>query len=126
AQLPPACDLIFIDTSHTYEQTTAELGIVLEYQPRKVVMHDVNQPQVRQAVDEFLERTGWRMTGYEDGWGLATLEPGETSPSTSCSATACSKTCTPRSQRRCSTSTWVTAVGSTDAIGRNTDEERPA
>ncbi len=75
AQLPDRADLIFIDTSHTYEQTTAELGIVLDYKPRRIVMHDVNQAQVRQAVDEFLARTGWRMTGYEDGWGLATLEP---------------------------------------------------
>lgn len=75
AQIPDRADLIFIDTSHTYEQTTLELGIVLDYAPRKIVMHDVNQSQVRQAVDEFLQRTGWRMTGYEDGWGLATLEP---------------------------------------------------
>jgi hypothetical protein len=40
-----------------------------------IVMHDVNQPQVRQAVDEFCARTGWRMTDYEDPYGLATLRP---------------------------------------------------
>ena len=75
AQLPETADLMFIDTSHTYEQTVAELGIVLDYQPARVVMHDVNQPQVRKAVDEFCARTGWRIVGYEEPYGLTTLEP---------------------------------------------------
>jgi predicted O-methyltransferase YrrM len=75
AQLPETADVVFIDTSHTYEQTVAELGIVLDYQPAKIVMHDVNQPQVRQAVDEFCAREGWRMAAYEDPYGLATLVP---------------------------------------------------
>ncbi len=75
AQIPATADLVFIDTSHTYEQTVAELGIVLDYAPRKIVMHDVNQPQVRQAVDEFCARTGWRIAAYEDPYGLTTLEP---------------------------------------------------
>ncbi len=76
AQLPPVCDLVFIDTSHTYEQTAGELVYALTLQPRRIVMHDVNQAPVRQAVDEFIAREGWRMTGYEEPWGLATLEPG--------------------------------------------------
>lgn len=75
AQLPETADLVFIDTSHTYEQTVAELGIVLDYQPARITMHDVNQPQVRQAVDEFCARTGWRMVAYEEPYGLTTLEP---------------------------------------------------
>jgi predicted O-methyltransferase YrrM len=74
-RLPEQADLVFIDTSHTYEQTVAELAIVLDYRPARIVMHDVNQEQVRRAVDEFCARTGWRMVAYEDPYGLATLEP---------------------------------------------------
>lgn len=75
AQLPLHADIVFIDTSHTYEQTVAELEIAPDFTPARIVMHDVNQPQVRQAVDEFCNRTGWRMVAYEDPYGLATLEP---------------------------------------------------
>ena len=74
-QLPSHADIVFIDTSHTYEQTVAELEIAPDYTPSRIVMHDVNQPQVRKAVDEFCNRTGWRMVAYEDPYGLATLEP---------------------------------------------------
>lgn len=74
AQLPDRCDLLFIDTSHTYEQTVAELAIAPDWKPARIVMHDVNQEQVRRAVDEFCERTGWRMTAYENPYGLTTLE----------------------------------------------------
>jgi predicted O-methyltransferase YrrM len=73
--LPKPADMVFIDTSHTYEQTVAELEIAPDWEPSMIVMHDVNQPQVRQAVDEFCARTGWRMTDYEDPYGLATLRP---------------------------------------------------
>jgi predicted O-methyltransferase YrrM len=76
AQLPPTADIVFIDTSHTYEQTVAELEIAPDYRPDRIVMHDVNQPQVRQAVDEFCAREGWTMAAYEDPYGLATLVPG--------------------------------------------------
>ncbi len=75
AQLPPLADLVFIDTSHTYEQTAGELVSALTFGARRIVLHDVNQSPVRQAVDEFIVREGWRMTGYEEPWGLATLEP---------------------------------------------------
>jgi len=74
-QLPRHADLVFIDTSHTYEQTCAELSEALDYTPARIVLHDVNQEQVRRAVDEFCAREGWRMVAYEDPYGLATLEP---------------------------------------------------
>jgi cephalosporin hydroxylase len=74
AQLPDRADLVFIDTSHTYEQTVAELAFALMWGPRRIVLHDVNQPQVRQAVDGFCARTGWRITAYEAPYGLTTLE----------------------------------------------------
>lgn len=74
AQLPARADIVFIDTSHTYEQTIAELDIALDYTPRRIVLHDVNQPQVRAAVDEFCVATGWRITAYEEPYGLTTLE----------------------------------------------------
>ncbi len=73
-QLPPACDLVFIDTSHTYEQTVGELAYALTLQPRRIVMHDYVMPPVLQAGTEFCEREGWRVVDNEMPYGLATLE----------------------------------------------------
>ncbi len=73
AQLPDTADLVFIDTSHTYEQTVAELAIAPEWEPKSIILHDVNQPQVRKAVDEFCAGENWRIAAYEDPYGLTTL-----------------------------------------------------
>jgi len=72
-QLPETCDLLFIDTSHTYRQTVKELELAPRFEPHMIVMHDVNMDEVRQAVDEFCEREGWKIAGYEEPFGLATL-----------------------------------------------------
>ena len=75
AQLPPVCDLVFIDTSHTYEQTVGELAYALTLQARRIVMHDYVMQPVLQAGTEFCEREGWRVVDNEMPYGLATLEP---------------------------------------------------
>ena len=75
AQLPDRADLVFIDTSHTYEQTVGELAYALTFEPKRIVMHDYVMEPVRQAAEEFLAREGWRLVDNELPFGLATLEP---------------------------------------------------
>lgn len=74
-RLPDRADLVFIDTSHEYEQTVAELAYALTLEPVRIVMHDYVMPPVAKAGTEFLERTGWRLIENELPYGLATLEP---------------------------------------------------
>lgn len=75
AQLPDTADMVFIDTSHTYEQTAAELAYALTFQPKRIVMHDYVMEPVARAADEFCAREGWRVVHNELPFGLATLEP---------------------------------------------------
>lgn len=74
-QLPEHADLVFIDTSHTYEQTAKELDLALDFEPDRIVMHDYVMEPVRQAADEFCLNNGWVLTDNELPFGLATLEP---------------------------------------------------
>lgn len=52
----PECDLLFIDTLHTYEQLSAELkkhaGRVKKY----IILHDTALPEMQKAVNEI---EGW-------------------------------------------------------------------
>lgn len=73
--LPRSCDLVFIDTSHTYEQTAGELTYALTLKPRRIVMHDYVMEPVLQAGTEFCAREGWQVVANEMPYGLATLEP---------------------------------------------------
>lgn len=73
-QLPEQADLVFIDTEHTYEQASAELLLAEQFLPKRIVLHDVNQPQMRRAVDDFCTAHNWLVVAYEDPFGLATLE----------------------------------------------------
>jgi predicted O-methyltransferase YrrM len=72
--LPSKADLVFIDTSHEYEQTVGELAYAATLEPRRIVMHDYVMQPVLQAGTEFCEREGWRVVDYEMPYGLATLE----------------------------------------------------
>lgn len=74
-QLPGHADMVFIDTSHEYEHTVAELAFVLSLSPARIVMHDYILDPVRRAVDEFCAREGWAVVAMEPEYGLATLEP---------------------------------------------------
>jgi predicted O-methyltransferase YrrM len=74
--LPEQADIVFIDTSHTYEQTVAELAAALDYNPSRIVMHDYVMEPVARAASEFCAREGWRLVANELPFGLATLEPG--------------------------------------------------
>ena len=53
AQLPQRADLVFIDTSHEYEHTVAELAWALTLAPTWIVMHDYVMEPVLQAGTQF-------------------------------------------------------------------------
>lgn len=75
AKLPAHADLVFIDTSHEYEHTVAELTYTLTLTPDRIVMHDYVMDPVERAAREFCEREGWHLVANELPFGLATLEP---------------------------------------------------
>jgi cephalosporin hydroxylase len=90
AQLPPVCDLLFIDTSHEYEHTLAELRA---YMPRVApggiaLFHDTNVydwpgydwhgevPPVRQALDEWCAEAGREWENLPGQYGLGVIRAG--------------------------------------------------
>jgi predicted O-methyltransferase YrrM len=76
AQLPERADLIFIDTSHEYDQTVAELTYALTFEPARIALHDYELDAVRRAVDEFCVAQGWHVATRERSqWGFVVLEP---------------------------------------------------
>lgn len=72
-KLPKLADLVFIDTSHTYEQTVGELAYAATMRPARIVMHDYVMEPVAQAATEFCAREGWAVVDNELPFGLATL-----------------------------------------------------
>lgn len=75
AILPARADLVFIDTTHEYAQTVAELAFALTRKPRRILLHDFVMEPVAQAANEFCEHESWRVVDNELPFGLATLEP---------------------------------------------------
>lgn len=73
AQLPASADLVFIDTSHEYAHTCAELAWAQTLSPARIVMHDYVMEPVKRAAGEFCEREGWKVIANELPFGLATL-----------------------------------------------------
>lgn len=85
-QLEPA-DIVFIDTSHLYEHTCAELAAYLPLvKPGgRIVCHDtqLRRPEgspprplfpVRTAIKEFVEREHLQWYEFTDCWGLGVIE----------------------------------------------------
>lgn len=84
--LEPA-DIVFIDTSHLYEQTVAELNVYrwLVKPGGRIVLHDTqlahpmgapHRPSfpVRTAVDEFCAAESFEWTEFTDCFGLAVIQ----------------------------------------------------
>lgn len=80
-------DIVFIDTSHLYDHTRAELHTYLPLVCRggKIVCHDTmlrrpaGSPRrplfpVRAAIEEFVAETGLRWTEHPYSWGLGIIE----------------------------------------------------
>jgi cephalosporin hydroxylase len=89
AQLPAVADIVFIDTSHFYEQTAAELaayaplvrsgGLIVCHDTRLAVP-DGAPPRplfpVRKAIGEFVKERDLTWTEYRDSFGLGVIEMG--------------------------------------------------
>ena len=86
SMLDPA-DIVFIDTSHLYEQTIQELNTYADLvKPGgRIVLHDtmLRRPEgsparplfpVRTAVEHFTEARDLVWHEYRDSWGLAVIE----------------------------------------------------
>lgn len=50
----PECDLLFIDTEHTYDQVTSELNLHASKVKKYIIFHDTIIMEVYQAICEFL------------------------------------------------------------------------
>ena len=78
AQLPASCDLVFIDTSHQYEDTVREIDL---YARRLapggcLVLHDsIRWGGVRRAIREAADRFHTLTFATEEGNGLTVLRP---------------------------------------------------
>lgn len=71
-----ACDLLFIDTEHTYEQLIVELNNHHHKVKNFIVMHDtVTFPELNRAIDEFLyNNTEWQIhKSFHNNNGLTIL-----------------------------------------------------
>jgi predicted O-methyltransferase YrrM len=68
-------DLVFIDTSHEYDHTLAELHIAAALEPKWILLHDYELTAVEDAIAGFLRRDrGYRLAMIEPSqWGLAGL-----------------------------------------------------
>jgi cephalosporin hydroxylase len=80
----PECDVLFIDTSHYYEHTLAELRAYGPKARRVILLHDtelrnpdgdtsgIDYP-VQRAIDEFVAGGGWREERRSGHYGLGVL-----------------------------------------------------
>jgi predicted O-methyltransferase YrrM len=86
AQLEPA-DIVFVDTSHLYDQTVHELNLYrwLVKPGGVMVLHDTELPQpegapprpqypVKTAIVEFCEANGYEWTNRTNCWGLGVIQ----------------------------------------------------
>jgi predicted O-methyltransferase YrrM len=86
-QLPDDVDVVFIDTSHGYAQTLAELNLY-KWKVRpggKIVLHDtelarpLGEPRlpafpVKTAIEEFCNEEGLTWSNRPNCWGLGTVQ----------------------------------------------------
>ncbi len=81
----PHCDLLFLDSLHTYDQVSAELKAHAPIVQRWIVFHDTTRnktkgddggPGIRAAIDDWLANTpDWRIVReYPEGPGLLVTE----------------------------------------------------
>ena len=79
AQAPAAADVLFIDSSHLYDQTCQELQLYLpKVRPGgTVLLHDTNKPgtddRVREALDDTLPGFGLTWAEYPGENGLGEI-----------------------------------------------------
>ena len=64
--LPALADLVFIDTSHEYEHTAAELQIAQAMEPDRIICHDAKWWGVQKAVMEFCAESRWEAVRLDE------------------------------------------------------------
>ncbi len=74
----PPCDVLFIDTLHTYEQLSQELKLHHAKVKEHIIMHDTNPeefPEMQKAIKDFLEENKeWKIEKeYTNCHGLTCL-----------------------------------------------------
>jgi hypothetical protein len=71
----PECDILFIDTAHTYEQLLKELNLHNDKVKKLIIMHDTNMPELKRSIQEFLNsHPKWSIAReVTDSNGLTTL-----------------------------------------------------
>lgn len=70
----PLADLVFIDTSHEFAHTRAELAEAALAGASVIALHDYTScPPVALAVDLFIDAHGWDLELEPSAWGLAIL-----------------------------------------------------
>lgn len=52
----PDCDILFIDTAHTYDQLLQELTLHHRNVKQRIVMHDTNDINLKNAIKDFLAK----------------------------------------------------------------------
>jgi hypothetical protein len=69
------CDLLFIDTLHTYNQLTKELNLHGDKAKKWIIMHDTNMEELKFSIDGFLSRNEcWEVERvYTNNNGLTIL-----------------------------------------------------
>lgn len=86
AQYPPEMDVFFLDTSHEYEHTLAELEVFMPRVRGVALFHDTrligwpgyespvkNVPPVRAALDEYCRKTGMTWEEIPGTYGLGVI-----------------------------------------------------
>ena len=70
------CELLFIDTIHSYEQLSKELKLHSPHTTKYIIMHDTNMPETQQAIREFLTgNTDWKFKEvFNNNNGLTVLQ----------------------------------------------------
>ena len=78
SQLPPVLDVLFIDSDHSLETTRAELklyGALVKKHAGVILMHDIDQPPVKQALDEYAQDLQKMPVYHAGSHGLGELVP---------------------------------------------------
>ena len=85
AGLPAEVDVLFVDTSHEYEHTAAEIraymprvapgGVALFHDTRLLMHRADEEPPVRRALDEWCQETGMSWEEIPGEYGMGCIRP---------------------------------------------------
>lgn len=68
-------DMLMVDSMHTYKHVRAELQLHAPKTQKYIIFHDAKLPQVKKAIDEFVDQGQWKYVVYDDrSYGYAVVE----------------------------------------------------